>query len=70
MLNAAHGVVAAQVADITGLGSLSEVAGLLLPRGAVLLGTSTETVPLPARSTQLGEIQVPPRTYYRWGGWG
>lgn len=57
---------AAQVGDITGFGDPEEAANLLLPRGAVLLGYSKEVVALrPRKSSTLGEIQVPPRTYYR-----
>eukprot|EP00983_Pelagomonas_calceolata_P019442 611225-Pelagomonas_calceolata.AAC.1 len=57
-----------QVNDITAFGEPEQAANLLLPRGAVLLGYSKEVVVLKPRVTALGEVEVPPRTYYRFGG--
>lgn len=57
-----------QVNDITGFGEPEQAANLLLPRGALLLGSSKEVVTLRPRKTSLGEVEVPPRTYYRCEG--
>lgn len=54
-----------QVNDISAFGGPEQAANLLLPRGAVLLGYSKEVVVLKPRVTALGEVEVPPRTYYR-----
>ncbi len=62
---AGHAVWGMQVNDITAFGEPEEAANLLLPRGAVLRGYSKEIVVLKPRITALGEVQVPPRTYYR-----
>ncbi len=53
-----------QVADLTQYGNAIEVAKLLLPRGSKLLAASTQQVELPTRSTPLGDVAVPPKTYF------
>lgn len=54
-------------ADITLLGDAKEVARLLLPPGAAVLGVETVSVEQPPRDTGtvLGVIQRDPVTYYR-----
>ena len=54
-----------QVGDITAFGEPEQAANYLLPRKAVLYKFSKEVVPLKPRITKLGEVPVPPRTYYR-----
>ena len=56
-----------QVADISQYGEPIEVAKLLLPRGATLLGTDVLLEQLPARETPVGPVEVPPKKYYRYG---
>jgi hypothetical protein len=45
-------------------GTAEEAAKLLLPRGSLLLGSSTVTDALPPRETLLGPVEIPPRNYY------
>lgn len=59
-----------QVGDITAFGGPEQAANYLLPRKAVLYKFSKEVVALKPRITKLGEVPVPPRTYYRYSGGG
>jgi hypothetical protein len=57
-----------QVNDISQLGDPIEVAKLILPRGSTLLATATQQVPVPPKTTPVGDVELPPQTYYRCGG--
>lgn len=52
--------------DISAYGTPEEAASLLLPRGSKLVSASVETVALPPRVTPLGDVEVPPKSYYRY----
>lgn len=54
-----------QVNDISQLGTPIEVAQLILPRGSTLLATATQQVPVPPKQTPVGQVDLPPQTYYR-----
>eukprot|EP00878_Enallax_costatus_P024693 GHUV01026372.1.p1 GENE.GHUV01026372.1~~GHUV01026372.1.p1 ORF type:complete len:207 (+),score=45.90 GHUV01026372.1:188-808(+) len=53
-----------QVNDITQMGDPIAVASLIVPRGSRLLAKATEEVPQPPKETPVGQIELPPRTYY------
>lgn len=57
--------VCAQVNDISQLGTPIEVAQLILPRGSTLLATATQQVPVPPKQTPVGQVDLPPQTYFR-----
>lgn len=54
-----------QVNDISQLGTPIEVAQLILPRGSTLLATATQQVPVPPKTTPVGQVELPPQTYFR-----
>lgn len=51
--------------DISQLGTPIEVAQLILPRGSTLLATATQQVPVPPKQTPVGQVELPPQTYFR-----
>lgn len=56
--------VTLQVNDISQMGDPVAVATLILPRGSRLLATATEQVPQSPKVTPVGQLELPPRTYY------
>ncbi|KAJ9529948.1 hypothetical protein QJQ45_023262, partial [Haematococcus lacustris] len=55
-----------QVGDLSVWGTPEEAAKLLLPRGSVLLNSSQQQVEVPPRTTPLGPVALPPKSYYRY----
>lgn len=56
-----------QISDITFFGSPLEAASLLLPRGSLLLSDPTsESIDQAVKETPIGEVIIPPVTYYRY----
>eukprot|EP00955_Chlamydomonas_euryale_P007903 83312-Chlamydomonas_euryale.AAC.2 len=61
----------AQVKNVSDLGSVEEVAKLVLPRGSRLLNAGSETFALQPKvlagtlAEVLGEVELPPVSYYR-----
>jgi hypothetical protein len=52
------------VTDITAYGGLEEAAKLLLPRGSTVLRAKTLTEAVPPKTTPLGTVELPPKSYY------
>lgn len=53
-----------QVTDITAYGGLEEAAKLLLPRGSTVLRARTITEAVPPKTTPMGTVELPPKSYY------
>ncbi len=53
-----------QVNDIKQIGEPIAVAGLVLPRGSTLLASSQQQVTQLPKDTPLGQVELPPQTYY------
>jgi hypothetical protein len=53
-----------QVSDLSQYGPAEDVAKLLLPRGSLLLASTQTVEKFPPRETPLGQVEIPPRTYY------
>eukprot|EP00199_Chlamydomonas_sp_CCMP681_P007087 CAMPEP_0119105810 /NCGR_PEP_ID=MMETSP1180-20130426/3676_1 /TAXON_ID=3052 ORGANISM="Chlamydomonas cf sp, Strain CCMP681" /NCGR_SAMPLE_ID=MMETSP1180 /ASSEMBLY_ACC=CAM_ASM_000741 /LENGTH=268 /DNA_ID=CAMNT_0007090965 /DNA_START=13 /DNA_END=816 /DNA_ORIENTATION=- len=55
-----------QVGDIAQLGDPEAAAKLVVPKGSLLISATQEVDVLPPRETPLGQVDVPPKTYYRY----
>jgi hypothetical protein len=53
-----------QLSDLSEYGPAADVAPLLMPKGAALVASAAVEEPRGTRTTPLGEVELPPRTYY------
>lgn len=53
-----------QIADISQYGDLTEVAELVVPKGATILSSTISQTIRPPRDTLVGIVEIPSKNYY------